>query len=121
MEQRQMSKFCIDLEGVMLPDAIAAVVEAWYDAQNEAGERPATKKCYTVEQLQKLLNRSKASVYRMLNTGNPKALDSLFDPCKLNPEYRCDIKDPISVSSDEVERWLTQKTNNKKLMPANAI
>jgi hypothetical protein len=34
MEQNQMSKFCIDLEGVMLPDAIAAVVEAWYDAQN---------------------------------------------------------------------------------------
>ena len=34
MEQSQMSKFCIDLEGMMLPDAIAAVVEAWYDAQN---------------------------------------------------------------------------------------
>jgi predicted transcriptional regulator len=34
MEQNQMSKFCIDLEGVMLPDAIAAVVEAWYDAQS---------------------------------------------------------------------------------------
>jgi hypothetical protein len=33
MEQNQMSKFCIDLEGMMLPDAIAAVVEAWYDAQ----------------------------------------------------------------------------------------
>jgi hypothetical protein len=31
MEQNQMSKFCIDLEGMMLPDAIAAVVEAWYD------------------------------------------------------------------------------------------
>lgn len=29
-----MSKFCIDLEGMMLPNAIAAVVEAWYDAQN---------------------------------------------------------------------------------------
>jgi len=29
-----MSKFCIDLEGTMLPDVIAAVVEAWYDAQN---------------------------------------------------------------------------------------
>ena len=29
-----MSKFCIDLDGMMLPDAIAAVVEAWYDAQN---------------------------------------------------------------------------------------
>ena len=35
-----MSKFCIDLEGVMLPDAIAAVVEAWYDAQII---QPATK------------------------------------------------------------------------------
>ena len=34
MEQSQVSKFCIDLEGMMLPDAIAAVVEAWYDAQN---------------------------------------------------------------------------------------
>ncbi len=29
-----MSKFCIELEGMMLPDAIAAVVEAWYEAQN---------------------------------------------------------------------------------------
>jgi hypothetical protein len=34
MTQGAMSKFCIDLEGVMLPDAIAAVVEAWYEAQN---------------------------------------------------------------------------------------
>ena len=33
MEPNQMSKFCIELEGMMLPDAIAAVVEAWYDAQ----------------------------------------------------------------------------------------
>jgi hypothetical protein len=33
MEQNQMKQFCIDLEGMMLPDAIAAVVEAWYDAQ----------------------------------------------------------------------------------------
>lgn len=28
-----MSQFCIDLRDVSLPDAIAAVVEAWYDAQ----------------------------------------------------------------------------------------
>jgi hypothetical protein len=34
MGPNQMTKFCIELEGVMLPDAIAAVVEAWYDAQN---------------------------------------------------------------------------------------
>lgn len=29
-----MSKFCIELEGISMPDAIAAVIEAWYDAQN---------------------------------------------------------------------------------------
>ena len=29
-----MSKFCIELEDVTLPDVIAAVVEAWYEAQN---------------------------------------------------------------------------------------
>ena len=34
MDQNQMSKFCIELEGISMPDAIAAVVEAWYDAQN---------------------------------------------------------------------------------------
>jgi hypothetical protein len=38
MEQNQMKQFCIDLEGVMLPDAIAALVDAWSEAQiaNEA-------------------------------------------------------------------------------------
>jgi hypothetical protein len=34
MEQSQMSKFCIELKGMMLPDAIAAVVIAWHDAQD---------------------------------------------------------------------------------------
>jgi len=28
-----MSKFCINLENMTLPDAIAALCEAWYDAQ----------------------------------------------------------------------------------------
>jgi len=30
-----MTKFCIELEDMALPDAIAAVVEAWLDAQSE--------------------------------------------------------------------------------------
>jgi hypothetical protein len=34
MEQSQMSKFCIELEGITMFDAIKAVIEAWYDAQN---------------------------------------------------------------------------------------
>ena len=29
-----MSKFCIQLNGITLPNAIAVVVEAWYDAQD---------------------------------------------------------------------------------------
>ena len=29
-----MSKFCIELEGITMFDAIKAVIEAWYDAQN---------------------------------------------------------------------------------------
>jgi hypothetical protein len=37
VEQSQVSKFCIDLEGMMLPDAIAAVVEAWCEAQDIDG------------------------------------------------------------------------------------
>ena len=34
MEQNKMSKFCIELEGITMFDAIKAVIEAWYDAQN---------------------------------------------------------------------------------------
>ena len=30
-----MTKFCIDLQDMMLPDAIAAVLEAWLDAHSE--------------------------------------------------------------------------------------
>lgn len=41
-----MSKFCIDLEGVMLPDAIAAVVEAWLDAQSEEPTLKQNRKSY---------------------------------------------------------------------------
>ena len=34
MEQNQLSKFCIEFEGMTLPDALAAVVIAWHDAQD---------------------------------------------------------------------------------------
>jgi hypothetical protein len=50
MEQNQMSKFCIDLEGVMLPDAIAAVVEAWYDAQIEEKQSTMSQKINLIDQ-----------------------------------------------------------------------
>jgi hypothetical protein len=34
-----VTKFCIDLEDMMLPDAIAAVVEAWLDAHSEEASK----------------------------------------------------------------------------------
>jgi AraC-like DNA-binding protein len=106
MEESQVSQFCIDLKDVMLPDAIAALVEAWYEVQTAQSiiiEDKEEEKYYTVSELQKLLNRSRASVYRMLNTEKHN-LNPPFDPYKLNHEYRCDITDPIRVSSREVFR-----------------
>jgi hypothetical protein len=41
-----MSKFCIDLEGMMMTDAIAAVVEAWLDAQNVEASSPQNTETY---------------------------------------------------------------------------
>jgi hypothetical protein len=53
-----MSQFCIDFKGMMLPDAIAAVVEAWYDAQmqeiNKAKEIKAKEVAALTEAMSKL-------------------------------------------------------------------
>lgn len=114
-----MSKFCIDLEGMMLPDAIAAVVEAWYEAQNT--EVSKVKQHYTIEELQKILNRSRASIYRMLNTGSNAELNPRFDPAKLNHEYRADKADPIRVSSNEIERWKSESQRLKQIADQQKI
>jgi hypothetical protein len=119
MEQNQMSKFCIDLEGVMLPDAIAAVVEAWYDAQSAGVAAQAQEVCYTIPRLEKVLNRSRATIYRYLNISE-SVVNPPFDPYKLNHEFRSDLTDPVLVSSLEVNRWKktekpsAQKANNPK-------
>ena len=47
-----------------------------------------------IEDVQKSLNRSRASVYRYTNT-DPRNLNPPFNPRKLNPEYRSDQKDPL--------------------------
>ena len=41
-----MTKFCIDLEDMMLPDAIAAVVEAWLDAHSEEAKPKQNRSSY---------------------------------------------------------------------------
>ncbi len=57
-----------------------------------------------VDDVQKSLNRSRASVYRYTNT-DPRNLNQSFNPRKLNPEYRSDQKDPLLFHPNEVARF----------------
>ena len=53
-----------------------------------------------IDEVQKFLNRSRASVYRYTNT-DLRNLNPSFNPRKLNPEYRTDQKDPESKEEQE--------------------
>jgi hypothetical protein len=68
-----------------------------------AGEAPS-EVLIPIEDVQKALNRSRASVYRYANT-DPRQLNPPFNPRKLNPEYRSDQKDPLLFHPDEVARF----------------
>ncbi len=57
-----------------------------------------------IDDVQKSLNRSRASVYRYTNT-DPSNLNPPFNPRKLNPEFRSDQKDPLLFHSNEVARF----------------
>ncbi len=57
-----------------------------------------------IDDVQKALNRSRASVYRYTNT-DPRNLNPPFNPRKLNPEYRSDQKDPLVFHPNEVARF----------------
>ena len=57
-----------------------------------------------VDDVQRSLNRSRASVYRYTNTDS-RNLDPPFNPRKLNPEYRSDQKDPLLFHPNEVARF----------------
>ena len=56
-----------------------------------------------IDEVQKFLNRSRASVYRYTNT-DLRNLNPSFNPRKLNPEYRIDQKDPLKCHTNEVAR-----------------
>ncbi|MCB4399463.1 resolvase [Synechococcus sp. MU1625] len=57
-----------------------------------------------IDDVQKSLNRSRASVYRYTNT-DPRNLNPPFNPRKLNPEYRSDQKDALMFHPNEVARF----------------
>lgn len=89
-----MSNLANTLEGVAnVVDAITPQV-ADNDPQN----------LMTVEAVQKVLNRSRASVYRYANT-EPLILNPTFDHTRLNPESRQHKEDPLMFHPNEVARF----------------
>lgn len=58
----------------------------------------------TVEAVQKVLNRSRASVYRYANT-ETLILNPPFDHTRLNPESRQHKEDPLMFHPNEVARF----------------
>ncbi len=64
----------------------------------------ATGSLIGIEDVQKALNRSRASVYRYTNT-DPRNINPPFNPRKLNPEFRSDIKQPLLFHANEVARF----------------
>lgn len=58
----------------------------------------------TVDDVQKQIKRSRASVYRYANT-DPEILNPPFVPDKLNPEIRRDRDDPLLFHPREVRRF----------------
>ena len=58
----------------------------------------------TIDEVQKTLNRSRASVYRYTNT-DTRNLNPPFNPKKLNTEFRSDQKDQLLIHPNEVARF----------------
>ena len=58
----------------------------------------------TIDDVQRHLNRSRASVYRYANT-DPDLLNPPYDPKKLNPELRQNKDEPLLFRPQEVRRF----------------
>lgn len=58
----------------------------------------------TVEDVQKQLKRSRASVYRYANT-DTELLNPPFNPQQLNPEVRTNREEPLMFHPKEVRRF----------------
>lgn len=74
-------------------------------SSESAGEQgDSSENLIGIDEVQRCLNRSRASVYRYTNT-DPRNLNPSFNPRKLNPEYRSDQKDPLMFHPNEVARF----------------
>lgn len=64
----------------------------------------STPEFMDVEGIQKVLHRSRASIYRYANT-DPKNLNPPYNPQRLNPELRLSKTDPLLFHANEVARF----------------
>jgi hypothetical protein len=73
-------------------------------AEGAANSAESAENLIGIDEVQRSLNRSRASVYRYTNT-DPRNLNPPFNPRKLNPEYRSDQKEPLMFHPNEVARF----------------
>ena len=60
----------------------------------------------TIDDVQRVLNRSRATIYRYANTDpKGKQLNIPYDPDRLNPEHRSSPRDPLRFHPTEVARF----------------
>ena len=86
-------------------ESVASQIQQSVDISMETPIVPAQSDALVgIDDVQKSLNRSRASVYRYTNT-DPRNLNPPFNPRKLNPEYRSDQKDPLYFHPNEVARF----------------
>jgi hypothetical protein len=84
--------------------SVSEVSEVMAGVFAEAGGAAPEDSLIMIDEVQKCLNRSRASVYRYTNT-DPRNLNPPFNPRKLNPEYRSDQKEPLLFHPNEVARF----------------
>ena len=88
----------------MFPRSVESVASSVQQATELSMDPAQVDALVGIDDVQKSLNRSRASVYRYTNT-DPRNLNPPFNPRKLNPEYRSDQKDPLMFHPNEVARF----------------
>ena len=74
-----------------------------------------------IDEVQKFLNRSRASVYRYTNT-DLRNLNPSFNPRKLNPEFRTDQKEPLRFHPNDCLLYTSPspRDRTRSRMPSSA-
>jgi hypothetical protein len=87
-----------------LLDRSPSPAQAGFSGVGTSSSAAQAESLIPIEEVQRALNRSRASVYRYTNT-DPRNLNPPFNSRKLNPEYRSDQKDPLLFHPNEVARF----------------